>query len=286
MSLKRLACRPLRAAWAPLLALVVAASGCGGGNDPAASEGVKAEPPVRISGSGSTAKLLERFAPDYSAVDGHPRLEFLEGTDSAGGIAAVGAGKIEIGAVSRSPKPDEMRQGVVYRSFARDAVAFVGDDPASLSVTRKQLRAAFAGKTRNWRQLGGRDVPIVLLVRDEDESVTQVLRRELFGERFRFARSATVLSSADDMNQALADTPGALGFTSYGSLISARTGLKPLAVGDMRPDVTAIEEGKYPFTRDLGVVFRPAPATSDLASYLTSPQIARRLRTLGYAPRA
>ena len=204
---------------------------------------------LRVSGSGSASKVLERLAPGWEAEHPEVRLRFLEGTDSGGGIAAVNDRAIELGAVSRAPKAGELTRGVEFRAFATDAAAFVAPDSGVTALSRQQLRRAFAGEVTNWRQLGGADRPIVVLVRDEGESLTQVLRRDLFGARFQFASDATVLSSTADMNEALTKTPGALGFSSYGSLVTDRLDLRPLAVGGRRPSVAALERHSYPFVR-------------------------------------
>lgn len=243
----------------------------------------KQERVLRVSGSGSASDLLEKLAVGYRREAPNVRLNFLEGTDSAGGIAAVGERVIEVGAVSRAPKAGELARGVVYRRFATDAAAFVGNGGGVRSLTRGQLKRAFAGRVTNWRELGGSDMPIVVLVRDEDESVTQVLRRDLFGEDFRFARGAIVLSSTDDINAALAKTRGALGFTSYGSLVSDGAKLKALAVESVGPSVEALERGDYPFRRPLGLAFRPAVETTRLTAYLGSDAAAGQLAELGYA---
>lgn len=238
---------------------------------------------LRVSGSGSTTGVLEKLAPSFTKGESDVRLKFLEGTDSGGGIAAVNARAIDIGGVSRAPKPGELEPGVVYRPFARDAAAFAVNGAGVDSLTRQQLKRAFAGEVTNWSQLGGRDLSIVVLVRDEDESLTQLLRRDLFGERFTFARNATVLSSTGDMNDALTATPGALGFTSYGSLVSRGEARRVVAVGTQRPSVAAVERGAYPFVRPLGIVFRPSDETSSFAAYLTSGGTAGRLHAVGYA---
>ena len=147
------------------------------------------------------------------------------------------------------------------------------------------MKRVFAGKVTNWSELGGRDLPIIVLVRDEDESLTQLLRQDLFGERFRFARTAVVLHSTGDMNDALQRSPGAIGFTSYGSVVSEDLPLRPLAVDGLRPSVAALERGAYPYMRSMGVVYRASQSAARVVpDYLRSPRAGRLLRRLGYAP--
>lgn len=261
----------------------LAVAGCGGSGSAGAPD---ASEQLRISGSGATSRVLEELQPAYQASQADVRLAFLEGTDSGGGIAAVNEREIEIGAVSRAPRPGELAAGARYQAVASDAAAFVTNGVDVRGLSRRQVVRAFSGKVRNWRELGGPDRPIVLLIRDEDESLTQVLRSALFGEDFEFSPRAVVLSSASDMNEALVSTPAALGYTSYGSIHASRADLHILRVGGVAPSLATLTAGTYPFTRPLGVVFRPDPRTSAFASYLHGDDVARRLRSLGYAPRA
>lgn len=257
-------------------------SGCGAkaeSSPPADSRGV-----LRVSGSGSTADVLKRLAPTLKAVGTADDLRFLEGTDSSGGIAAVKEGVIELGAVSRAPKPGEKAAQLGYEAFALDAAAFVAPGSGVRSLSRGQLKRAFSGGVTNWRALGGTDLPITVLVRDEDESLTQLLRARLFGERFGFSPDAVVLTSAGDMNKALAKTPGAVGFTSYGSLVSTGAQRSVIAVAGRRPSVEALERDAYPFVRRLGVVFRKERQAARTTGLLGSSSVRRMLRKLGYAP--
>lgn len=240
---------------------------------------------LTVSGSGSASSLVEQLAPDFRRAQAKVDLKFLEGTDSAGGIEAVGAKAIDIAAVSRNPKAGELRPGSTHVTFVRDAAAFVAMGTGVDDLSVRDLKRVFAGKTRNWRELGGRDLPVIVLIRDEDESLTQVLRADVFGDDFRFARDATVLSSAKEMNAGLERTAGAIGYSSYGSIVSARSPLRPLAVNGRRPSAATLARGAYPYMRPLGLVYLSSqPAATAVRDYLLSQRGAGALRRLGYAP--
>jgi phosphate transport system substrate-binding protein len=261
------------------LGLLAGLSGCGGAT--ASSEPAAPPTQLTVSGSGSATALLETLAESDGL--GNVELEVLEGAGTSGGMAAVAAGEIDVAAISRAPEPDEVVPGVSVHLFAADGIAFVGQDGGVASLTRKQLLLVFAGKVTNWRELGGANLPIVLLIRDESESVTQQLRSALFGASYRFAATATVLESTGDMNEALERTEGALGFTSNGSLVNSGSQVTRLGVGGVRPTVAAIQSLRYPFTRQLGVAFRPTPAVEAFVAHLQSAKVQARLQKLGYA---
>ena len=276
--------RPLRVVVALAAAIAVALAGCGDAPPQDARAAKDAPRTLRVSGSGSAVRLVEQLAPTLRRLAPDLRLRLLDGTDTRGGIAAVNARTIEVAAVSRRPEPGELEPGVRYARFARDAAVFVANGGGVRSLTSAQLRRAFSGAVTNWKQLGGRDRPIVLVVRDEQESLTRTLRRTVFGQRMRFSRDATVFTSASDIDEALLRTPGALGFTSYGALRVDAPSLTPLAVDGLRPSAHALAIGAYRHTRDMGVVVRPGPMTTRLVDALRSPAVARRLRAAGYHP--
>ncbi len=98
------------------------AAGCGGSDASSVTPAGEAAV-VRVSGSGSASSLLDHMDGDYRRARTGPALEFLEGTDSGGGIKAVSAGAIEVGALSRDPKPGELEAGMTHVPVARDAAA-------------------------------------------------------------------------------------------------------------------------------------------------------------------
>lgn len=276
--------RPLRVVVA-LAATAAALAGCGDAPPQDARAARDAVQTLRVSGSGSAVRLVEQLGPVLTSGLGPGlRLRVLEGTDTRGGIAAINARTIDVAAVSRRPEPGELAPGVRYARFAQDAAVFVANGGGVRALSTAQLRRAFSGEVTNWKQLGGRDRPIVLLVRDEQESLTRTLRESVFGERMRFSRDASVFTSAADIDEALLRTPGALGYTSYGALRVDAPRLAPLAVDGIRPGVHALAIGAYHHTRDMGVVVRPGVATDRVVDALRSPAVARRLRAAGYHP--
>lgn len=218
---------------------------------------------IRISGSGPALQLLKVLASEYE--DPAVEFVFLSGLHSAGGIDGVAHGDLEIGTVSRDLTEQELSLGLDYTPLADDALAVVVHPSCQVTgLTSQQVRDIYAGRYRTWRELGGADVPIAILDRNEDESAKIVFRRHVLGPSLLVTTSAGVLALEPDMIEAVASTPGAIGYCSMGAAMAQGARIRVLDLDGVSPTVGDVYSGKYPVVRTLGVVMRPdAPDAVD-----------------------
>ncbi|MBI1877825.1 MAG: substrate-binding domain-containing protein [Chloroflexi bacterium] len=166
-------------------------------------------------------------------------------------------GTLDLGAMARPPKDKELTQGIQYIHFATERIAFVTtQDIAINTLTSQQVKDIFAGKITNWSEVGGPDAAINLLVRDEDESNTQVLREALF-EETPFPAGAVVFTSEGDLRKALTNSSQAIAYASYGGLRVEKVSANVLTVDGLDP---ADLSSNYPYTKPAGVAYIPANA--------------------------
>ena len=93
----------------------------------------------------------------------------VAGGGSGVGVQKVGEGLVQIGNTGRALKESEVtKYGLETFPFAIDGVA-VAVNPANAvtSLTKAQVKDVFAGKITNWKELGGKDAPISLYVRED-----------------------------------------------------------------------------------------------------------------------
>jgi ABC-type phosphate transport system substrate-binding protein len=146
-----------------------------------------------ISGSGGTIALLKPLAEAFRKEHSNWSFEFLSGAGTSGGVKGALDGTLDLGSMARPPKDEELAQGLKYIHFGTERIAFATSPDISISdLTTAQVKDIFAGKITNWSEVGGPDAPINLLVRDEEESNSQILREALFGET-PFPAGAAVL---------------------------------------------------------------------------------------------
>jgi phosphate transport system substrate-binding protein len=217
-------------------------------------------PPVKvvISGSGGTATLLKPLAEAFRH-QGHSNwsFEFLSGAGTSGGVKGALDGTLDLGAMARPPKDEELAQGLKYIHFATDRVAFVTTQDIAISaLTSQQVKDIFAGKITNWAEVGGPDATINLLVRDEDETNTQILRKTLF-EETPFPTGAVVFTGEGDLRKALTSSSQAIAYVSYGGLKLEKVPANTVVVDGLDPTDFSRD---YPYTKPAGVAYIPANA--------------------------
>lgn len=249
---------------------------------------------VRISGSGTCMPLLRILTRDYP--DTSINFVYLPGLHSKGGIQGVGQGDLEIGTVSRDMTDAEKTLGLRHTALSNDGLVMAvhpgvasGATRSVQNLTTQQVRDVYTGKITNWSELGGPDMPIVVLDRNEDESAKIILRKYVLdapGSPLKLTPKAVKLYYEPDMVEALTTTPGSIGYFSLGYGLSESIPVKILSLDGVMPSVSTIESGKYKVIRPLGVVTanKTDPKIREFLDWATGPKAAAIMRQKGYAP--
>lgn len=209
---------------------------------------------VTLAGSTSVQPFAELLAEVF--MSRHPEISVnVQGGGSSAGIEAALTGAADIGMSSRHLQPaEEARVRPVL--IARDAVAVVvhPSNPVA-ELTREQVRDIFAGRIRNWSQVGGPARPIHVILREEG-SGTRASFEEMIMEDAEPDPRALVQDSNGAVRETVAHDPGAIGYISLG-LVDER--VKAVAIDGMTPSVQAVLEGRYRLVRPFLFVLRGEP---------------------------
>ncbi len=116
---------------------------------------------LSVVGSSTIAALMGKIAKLHEARDAGSRVEVQTG-GSTRGIVDVRSGLAEVGMVSRALKGDQA--DLQRLLLARDGLGIIvhRSNPVR-SLTREQVELVYRGSIRNWRELGGPDMPIVVI---------------------------------------------------------------------------------------------------------------------------
>jgi phosphate transport system substrate-binding protein len=226
---------------------------------------------LTISGAGGSAALLKYLSASYSQQHRDLAFNFLSGSGTSGGVKGVLEGQLDLGTMSRPPKDEELAGGISYLYFGTERIVVATSQDLSItSLTSQQVEDIFQGKIKNWSEVGGPDVAISVLVRDEDETNTKVLRQELFGEA-AFTPEAVVFTSEGDLKAAITSTSHAIAYLAYGGVRLDNLAVNPLVIDGQDP---ADFNGAYPYTRPLGVAYLPANAAKvqPFLDFISSPE--------------
>jgi len=180
-------------------------------------------------------------------------LKILPGSGTGGGVKGVLEGILDVAAMARPPKDEEAAQGIEYAEFGQSGVAVYTHAQVGVTdLTSAQVLAIFSGAITNWSEAGGKDQPLILYVRDEEDSSTQSLRDSIFGE-IAFPEAAQVMTSQADMQAAVAGTPGSVGFGSWPAALAEQADVKAIALDGVAPGDSA-----YTLTGPVGIGYLTA----------------------------
>ncbi len=244
---------------------------------------------VVIGGAGSMVSMMQELAKAHEAKKGPQGIEFMTNSlGSGGGIKGVEAGRLAVGLTGR-PLKDSEKGTVVYRQLAVMPVVIAASSSVSVSsLTAAQLCGIYSGAIKSWKQVGGADVPVVPLTRNEDDSDKEALREHVGCYRtLKESGDVVVLSSGGGMVSALGARPAAIGLTSYEAVLKSQGRLKALALDGVEPNIDTVAAGKYRLVKDFAVVTKGEPqgAVKDFLEFARGSEGNRILAAGGLVPR-
>lgn len=236
---------------------------------------------IIMAGSTSMEKLTIALA--ESLMDKYPYMTVTtEFTGSSAGIEAMLAGSVQIGNSSRALTKQEQSAGAVGNVVAVEGIVVITDTANSVTaLTMEQLTDIYAGRIRNWSELGGADVPIVVVGR-EAGSGTRETFEELLGMKDKCSY-ANELDSTGAVMARVAVTPGAIGYISRDVLNDT---VQVLSIDGYMPTDHNILEGRYPLSRPFimatkGDITVQGKGVQLLFAYLYSAEGKRLIESVG-----
>ena len=205
--------------------------------------------------SGSTTVLPIAQATAEAFMDKNPDINIsIRGGGSGVGIAALQNGTVHIANSSRPIKTKEMSQcrskGVSPTAYAvaLDGIAILTHKSNTISnLSVKQLKAIYTGEIKNWKELGGPNLPIVVISRDVASGTFEVFNEKALGGA-KVISSALLLASNNAVVTSVADTPGAIGYAGLGYLGGD---VKTVSINKITPSKATVQNNSYPLSRKL-----------------------------------
>ena len=238
---------------------------------------------IDIAGGTAHIPVMKKAAQAIMTANGDIRIT-VAGGGSGVGVQKVGEGLVQIGNTGRALKDSEVaKYGLKTFPFAIDGVA-IAVNPANgvTSLTKAQVKDVFAGKIANWKELGGKDAPISLYVR-EDGSGTRETFEERALDKGTSAQSANVVNSNGAMKTAIAQDPNAIGYVGIGHLDDS---IRGVTVDGMVPSQENAANGSYNITRLLYMNTKGEPTglTALFVDYIYSEDGKAFTSEAGYIP--
>lgn len=241
---------------------------------------------ITVAGSTTCLPIAEIAAEGFKEETGIDVL--VSGLGSSAGIEAVSAGTADIASSSRGLNADEQDLGLTPIVIAHDGIAvIVNDDNPVDNLSTEQLRDIYAGKITNWKEVGGEDLKIQVINRDE-ASGTREAFRTIVMDGTPFDRRSAVLSGTGQVRDVVSRSHGAIGYISLGFVdsLNAKTSVKAVSVNHVEASEKTVASGGYPISRDLYFFVKGAPSqqAQDYIDYVTSERWTSRFARRALSP--
>lgn len=179
----------------------------------------------KVKGSDTCLPLVQKEAESYMKGDSK-RSVTVVGGGSGVGISALIEGSTDIAMSSRKIKFDEKKKineaGKTSKEviIAYDALAVIinPNNPVK-NLTREQLSDIFTGKISNWKEVGGKDMPIVTYSRETSSGTYEFFKESVLKNK-NYKNGIMSMPATGAVVQSVSQTPGAIGYVGLAYLNS------------------------------------------------------------------
>ncbi|MCL1888944.1 MAG: phosphate ABC transporter substrate-binding protein [Desulfovibrionaceae bacterium] len=240
-----------------------------------------AQSDILITGSTTVLPIMQKAGEAFMAVNPGIPLA-ISGGGSGNGIKALNEGLCQIAMSSRDIKSSEVEAGKGRNvNHFRIAVAVdallpvVHPDNPVKNLSMEQLRDIYAGKIRDWKEVGGQDGNIVVVSRDSSSGTFEswgdfVMKGE------KVLPAALMQASNGGVVQTVAGNRRAIGYIGFGYL--GKT-VKQINVNGVEATTETALSNTWPIARELYVFTNGAPEgnVKKVIDFLLDPQKGQKI---------
>jgi phosphate transport system substrate-binding protein len=256
---------------------------------------LSAAPSLKIQGSTTVNPVVVEAAEGFRSKGWKIVVDTQGG--SSGGVSSLGEGLVDIGMISKpvSPKDRERFSKVNFREteIGYDGVALVVSkhlyDEGLQALTKEQIQAIYESKARNWKDVGGPDLPVVFFNKEPGRGTWEVFAHFLYSSS---EKSPSVthpeVGGNEEGRTKVAQHKSAVTQLSA-SWAEGDSGVRALGIKlengkTVLPTRANILGGQYPMRRYLAVITNGEPKgpAKEFIDYLLSPVGQKLVEKHGY----
>lgn len=222
--------------------------GCGSKNNSSNSANS-----VTVSGSTSVGPLIEKEGEAFKTSNADISIQVNQ-LGSSAGIKDTINGTVEIGMSSRDLKPEEKNEGLKEVEIAYDGIGIIVNKSNTIkSLTINQIKDIYTGKITNWKDVGGKDTPIVVVSR-EDGSGTRDAFQEIVGYKSEeLTPEAQIGDGSGNIKSTVATNENAIGYISFEYIDDS---INSLQVDSVAPTAESVKDKTYKIARPFLLVYK------------------------------
>jgi phosphate transport system substrate-binding protein len=218
---------------------------------------------LSVVGTGDGIDLLRALGAAYTADHPDTNVIVPPSIGSGGGIAAVGSDKEVLARIARPLSDTEKGAGLVATPIFRLPSAFFVHRSANVKgISSTQLADIYRGKITNWKDVGGADLRIKIVRREEQDSTLLVLRQSMPGwkDLAITEKSKTAVTTQEGIDT-VKEVEGAIGFGPFTRALEME--LTVLKIDNRYPT-----DAEYPSAVTLAFVHKNSTVTADAKKFI------------------
>jgi phosphate transport system substrate-binding protein len=218
---------------------------------------------LSVVGTGDGIDLLRALGAAYTADHPDTNVIVPPSIGSGGGIAAVSSNKEVLARAARPLSESEKEAGLIATPvFRLPSAFFVHRSAGVTSLTTAQLADIYSGKIVNWKEVGGHDMRIKVVRREDADSTLQVLRQSMPGwKNLAITEKSKTAVTTQDCIDTVKEVPGAIGFGPFTKALEME--LSVLKIDGHHPT-----EQVYPSAVTLTFVHKDSTVTPDAKQFI------------------
>jgi len=185
-------------------------------------------------------------------------------TDLANASRKIKAKEIEACVKAFGKRPTE------YKVALDGLSVYVNDANSVKELSLEQLDGIFAGRIKNWKDVGGNDAPITIYSRENSSGTYEFFKESVLKGK-DFAATAQTLQGTAQVIQNIAKGKNGIGYGggAYGAGVKHLKIKKDESSPSIEPTEETVINGTYPIWRYLYIYVNPALDKGEIASYLS-----------------
>src|SRR5215831_6165666 len=250
---------------------------------------------ITVKGSDTLVILAQKWAEVYMGQHADVKIQ-VSGGGSGIGFAALQNQTTDLCDASRKAKSSEIAnclkafnaRPVEYKVALDGLSVYVNPENPLTELTVAQVGDIFAGKIKNWKEVGGPDAPITVYSRENSSGTYEFFKEHVLKGR-DFVASAQTMPGTAAIVQAVVKDKNSIGYggAAYGGSSKLLNIKKDESSPAIAPTEDNVVNGTYPIWRHLYVYVNPALDKGEIAAYLKwirSDDGQKYVKDIGYYP--
>lgn len=248
----------------------------------------------KLKGSDTVLPLAQKEAETYMKANKMAKIT-ITGGGSGVGLAALVDNTTDIAMASRRIKMDEKMKlqdaGRAYKEvvIAYDALSVIVNPANKVTqLTREQLEGIFTGKIKNWKEVGGDDLQIVVYSRESSSGTYEFFKEHVLNKK-NYASSVLSMPATGAIVQSVSQTKGAIGYIGLAYMDKQVKALKvsyDKGKTYVAPSMAAAKDKSYPVVRPLYYYYLSTVEKNvkPFVDYVLSAEGQKIVEQVGYVP--